>query len=240
MNNKIIVVNDDGVNAIGIDFLAKAMMKYGEVIVYSPSEEQSAKSGAATFFRRLNVKKIEGRVYECYSVDGTPADCVRVATARHKDINFVASGINNGHNIGVDSHYSGTIGAAIEANLHGVSSFAFSSPMFEVEDAPIHLDEIIKKALEVSNTYNGKMFCINVNIPSVKKGYNGFKFTKVGFFVDDIIGDEKDGTWYEAVYNHGYDLTDHDIDYVALEDGFVSITPLTIDMTDYQKLNSLK
>lgn len=239
MNNKIIVVNDDGYLAPGIDLLAKAFMPYGEVVMFAPSVEQSAKSQAITVFTPLEMEEVKDRPYKCYKVNGTPADCVRLATGLYNDVKLVVSGINNGFNIGIDTLYSGTVGAALDANLHGISSMAFSAPRGKVLEFESYLGNTIKKCFELASKFNGQMYCLNINFPKESTEVKGYKITKVGYFVDDIIMIEYGAGFRPAKYNLDYDKTDLSIDYSAQQAGYISISPLTCDKTNYQQYQSL-
>lgn len=237
--NKIIVVNDDGYLSPGIHLLAKAFMPYGEVVMFAPKEEQSAKSQAITCFRPLKIEEVFGYEYKCFSVEGTPADCVRAATGLYSDVSLVISGINNGFNIGIDTLYSGTVGAALDANLHGISSMAFSAPRGKVLDFAFILDDTIKKCFELVEKLNGEMYCLNVNFPKDHNHISGYKLTKVGYFVDDIKMIEYNEGFRPAKYNLDYDLNDKNIDYTAHQEGYISISPLTVEKTNTKQLNKL-
>jgi 5'-nucleotidase len=231
--NKIIVVNDDGFDAVGIDLLAKAFMPYGEVVMYAPSVEQSAKSQAITL-RHFKREEVTGRPYTCYKVDGTPADCVRLATGIHDDVKLVVSGINNGFNIGIDTLYSGTVGAALDANLHGISSMAFSAPRGKVIEFEKYLADTVKKCFELAEKFNGEMYCLNINFPKDSEHVLGYKITRVGYFVDDITMIEYNEGFRPAKYNLDYDKEDLTIDFTAQQAGYISISPLTCDKTNHK------
>ena len=237
--NKIIVVNDDGFDSVGIDMLAKAFMPYGDVVMYAPSVEQSAKSQAITL-KLFKREEVFGRPYKCYKVDGTPADCVRLATGIHDDVDLVVSGINNGFNIGIDTLYSGTVGAALDANLHGISSMAFSAPRGKVIEYEKYLADTVKKCFELADKFNGAMYCLNINFPQNSENVLGYKLTKVGYFVDDINMVEYNEGFRPAKYNLDYDKNDLTIDYTAQQAGYISISPLTCDKTNYAQYQLLK
>ena len=228
---RILVCNDDGINAPGIDVLARSFQKYGEVIVFAPASEQSAKSHSMTFFSGVKAEKVEGRPYEAYKVYGTPGDCTRLGLSLYKDIDLVVTGINDGFNIGNDIPYSGTVAAAIEANLHGVKSFAFSTHRGNVLKTEEQMDYAIKKTFEVANHLDG-VYLLNVNFPFDLDNIKGALITRMGTF-DDITDVEltEDGYRYTA-YNLSYDMNDLTIDYVAEENGYLSITPLSFDYTN--------
>ena len=157
MNKKrILVVNDDGYDALGIILLAKHLTKYGDVTVYAPATGQSAQSQAITCFTSIKREEVFDMGYKCYKVFGKPADCVRLATGL-EDFDLVVSGINNGFNIGIDTLYSGTIGAALDANLHGISSIALSAPRGKVADFEFILDQVLEKCFEIGESFSNDM-----------------------------------------------------------------------------------
>ena len=236
---RILVVNDDGYDADGIKVLAKHLLKYGDVTVYAPSEGQSAQSQAITCFRPIVREEVKGLPYKCYKVFGKPADCVRLATGLDY-YDLVVSGINNGFNIGIDTLYSGTVGAALDANLHGISSIALSAPRGKVLDFEFILDQVLDKCFEVAKLFNGEMYCLNVNFPKDEKNIQGYKLTRIGYFVDDLMMIEYNDGFKPAKYNLDYDFSDLNIDYSAHMAGYITITPLTWDKTHNPHFELLK
>ena len=127
---KILISNDDSIHAPGIALLAKVAMEFGEVTVMAPAQQCSAMSQRLTVFNDLKLEKVEDfpvPVHAAYKVDGTPADCVKVALhyVLEEKPDYVFSGINDGYNVGYDISYSGTLGAAFEAVKNGVPAIAF-------------------------------------------------------------------------------------------------------------------
>jgi len=167
---KILVVNDDGVKAPGIERLARFAKEYGEVKVVAPAKQCSGMSASITISDPLEVKKADFPVegVEAYSVTGTPADCVKVATEYLKikpDVIF--SGINKGFNAGVEISYSGTVGAAMEGLMKGIPAMAFSVDWPENYGAvDAYMPEIIKELLSAPIS-RGEIW--NVNFPSCSK-----------------------------------------------------------------------
>lgn len=167
---KILVVNDDSINASGIALLAKAAMKFGEVTVVAPAQQCSAMSQKLTIRGELRVEKEEDfpvPVKAAYKVDGTPVDCVKVALhyILKEKPDYVFSGINDGYNVGFDIAYSGTLGAAFEAVMHGIPAMAFSNTMHAPMDiAEAYLEPVIQELLE-AELKPGEAW--NVNFPSV-------------------------------------------------------------------------
>ena len=141
--------------------------------------------------------------YKCYKVYGKPADCVRLATGL-EDFDIVVSGINNGFNIGIDTLYSGTIGAALDANLHGINSIALSAPRGKVADFEPILDQVLEKCFEIGEILNGKLYCLNVNFPKEVSDIKGYKITRIGYFVDNLEMIEYNDGFKPAKYNLDY------------------------------------
>lgn len=230
---RILVTNDDGIDAYGIKLLVKYAKKYGEVIVVAPTSEQSAKSHSIEIRKGISVKKtntFEG--IDCYSVDSTPADCVRFAEYGLKDkYDIVFSGINNGYNLGDDILYSGTVSAAMEAILCGKKALAFSTKHNNFEGAEKYFDMameyIIKnKLVEKHNLYN-------INIPPISKGV---RITHQGNTHFDTKFEFENDMYYQRGEPHfELEINDKKSDICSILENEISITPLTIDRTKYFK-----
>ena len=166
---KILISNDDSIHAPGIALLAKVAMEFGEVTVVAPAQQCSAMSQRLTVFNDLKLEKVEDfpvPVHAAYKVDGTPADCVKVALhyVLEEKPDYVFSGINDGYNVGYDISYSGTLGAAFEAVKNGVPAIAFSAAKNDwLGVAEAHLASIIRELLEAGQE-PGEVW--NVNFPA--------------------------------------------------------------------------
>lgn len=242
---RILIVNDDGIQAPGILALAKWAQKLGEVVIAAPKVEQSGKSHSIQIRDSFEVKKCEPVPgIMGYSVDATPADCVRYALdGVGEQVDLVLSGINRGYNIGRDILYSGTAGAAFEAAVRGVKTLAVSTKKPYYESVISRTDEIMDEIyayvmdhqlFSVNNLYN-------INIPLEPKG---IKITRQGMYeyVDCFVPLE--GNMVKAsIGERSYDGSgkgEYDID--AVQDGLISITPMTVERTDvevYRKLREL-
>lgn len=201
---RILVVNDDGIQAEGIRRLAAAAAGLGEVVVAAPKDQCSAMSHRITVFRPMEVKRVDFPVdgVAAFQVDGTPADCVKAALAglMPQKPDFVFSGINHGYNVGADILYSGTVGAAMEGLLFGIPAIAFSGERdggYEVTDqwlAPI--------AKELMETDPGPGRIWNVNFPGgsparIKGVRRDVKPSRHPFYRDYYERtEEKDGVFY--------------------------------------------
>lgn len=229
---KILITNDDGVNARGIKLLAQWAKGLGEVTVVAPKTEQSGKSQGIEFRKSIEIKEvpfIDG--VKAYSVDSTPADCIRFGiVGLGKRYDLVLSGLNNGENVGADIVYSGTIGAIYESSRHKIPSIAFSTFSDTQDEACKYFDvayEFIKQKNLFENTY-----MLNVNIPANPKGV---RVTKQGgnYYSDCFIkvdGENMYATKGKILLDDAPD--DLDSDVIAVLSGYLSITPLTISRTD--------
>ena len=245
----ILITNDDGIYADGIIELAKAISKIANVYVVAPESQKSATGHAITIHNPIMVHKIDmGENIKSYAISGTPADCVKVGIeGLFKDINIdlVLSGINNGSNLGTDVIYSGTVSAALEGFILNKPSIAISYDEVNVireiyKDASkyvVNLVENIKDKLDLLND------CIlNVNIPNTK--IKGSKITKLGQRNYDNAMVEKINPFGQKYYWIGGKLMeldqDEDSDIACVKDGYISITPINIEMTNLRKFELLK
>lgn len=228
---RILIVNDDGVRAGQLPALIKWCRKLGEVTVFVPKVEQSGKSHSFEIKKPFEVKQEELEPgITVWTVDSTPADCVRLAVlGLHMEFDLVISGVNRGLNIGSDTMYSGTVAAASEAVNLGMKAIALSTP-FEYYDrhATDHLDWVFAfieahKLLEKHSFYN-------INIPEHPQG---IRITRQGgpYYSDDFpaIGGDLYQPMGKPVWEDSGDLS---LDTNAvLGGGYISITPMTIDKT---------
>ena len=245
----ILITNDDGIYADGIIELAKSISKIANVYVVAPESQRSATGHAITIHSPIMVHKIDmGENIKSYARSGTPADCVKVGIeGLFKDVNIdlVLSGINNGSNLGTDVIYSGTVSAALEGFILNKPSIAISYDEVNVKreiykDASkyvVNLIENIKDKLDLLND------CIlNVNIPNTK--IKGSKITKLGQRNYDNAMVEKINPFGQKYYWIGGKLMeldqDKDSDIACVKDGYISITPINIEMTNLRKFESLK
>ncbi|OPJ65035.1 5'/3'-nucleotidase SurE [Clostridium oryzae] len=245
----ILITNDDGIEAPGIYALARELEKYHEVIVVAPDSQRSASSHSITLTRPLIVKshKLDGIKGEAYTVNGTPADCVRIAVNKLIDrkVDMVVSGINNGYNLGVDILYSGTVSAAIEAAVNNIPAVAMSQDMSDnVEDyvtSSQYAAQVVNKAFQQKLESN---IVINVNVPSsYEKTIKGIKVCRVGamlytnYFVEKEINEM--GTSYD-VLGDKVEITDTDTDTFYISQGYVTLTPLHYDFTNVRLMEEMK
>lgn len=236
---RILVTNDDGVASPALPRLAAWASKLGEVTVVAPKIEQSGKSQAIDFKNPIEIKKItlDGGI-EAWAVNSTPADCVRFGvTGLKQNYDMVFSGINRGYNLGDDVSYSGTIGAIFEASRLGIKAIAFSTGVDSFDNAVNNLDNAYSyiennKLLETADL-------LNVNFPLTE--IKGIRITKQGaiFYSDDFIkcGEDMYRQIGEPIDTGSTDLT---IDVSAVRNGYISITPVTANKTDFAAYEKLK
>ncbi len=241
----ILVSNDDGVRSEGIEALAAAMKELGTVYVIAPDRERSAASHSLTLTHPLRVEKISNRVY---SVDGTPTDCVNLGVngiLRGKKIDLLVSGINKGANLGDDITYSGTVSAAIEGTLLGIPSIAISL----VTRTRFRFDTASAVATDVANRVLKKGLpddtLLNINVPNVPRDeIPGVRITRQGKRVyGDMIVEKRDPRGRKYYWIGGDNLNSEEIpgsDLEAIEEGYISLTPIHLDLTNYAALRTLR
>jgi len=241
---RILITNDDGIQAEGLRALAAAMMSVGEVFVVAPSTERSGTSHSLTLTSPLRAQKLDNG---WYSVDGTPTDCVLLATYELLDRmpDLLISGINHGTNMGEDVTYSGTVAAAFEGAILGIPSVAVSlvaRSEFHFEAA---CDFTIKLTKAISDYGLPADTLLNVNVPNLPpESIAGYKITKLGkrSYSDVIVRkeDPRGGVYYWIGGKGPYWVGDEDTDYNVVSRGFISVTPLNLDMTNYGALSTLR
>jgi len=241
----ILLSNDDGVAAPGLAALRREISRFAEVIVVAPETNQSAASHSLTLLRPLRVRVVEADVY---AIDGTPTDAVTWAFHRllvRRRPKLVISGINAGANMGDDVTYSGTVAAAIEGTILGVPAIAASLADEDGGEYRPAAKFVARLAKWVLKEGIPKYTLLNVNLPNRgKKLLRRFRITKLGKRTyRDIIYEKVDPRGKEYFWIAGEptaDLTDVETDLRAVGDGFISITPLKIDMTDYELFRRLR
>ncbi len=236
---RILITNDDGIFSEGLRELAEAMAKHGEIVVVAPDREQSACGHSLTLNRPLRLQKVREH---WYAVDGTPTDCVNMAVhglLKEAPPDLVVSGINFGVNLGDDVTYSGTVSAAFEANLHKIPAFAFSQQIgegFSFARAAESAGEIVGTLLE---TGLPRDLLLNVNFPA-QTPHRGLRWTKLGKrYYEQSIVEKTDPMGRKYYWISGvprWELGQEGTDHAALSTGYISVTPLHLDLTDYRGL----
>lgn len=238
-----LVTNDDGYEALGIRVLADILRGMGEVVIAAPQTEQSACSHSITLHRPLRINSYG---MNHYAVDGTPTDCVLLASQQllSRKPDAVFSGINHGPNLGDDVLYSGTVAGALEGALLGVRSMSVSAwDMERIADSRAQelLGELIREFLDsewAEDTF------VNVNLPPNDKPLLGVRTATLGrrHYAETVI--EKTDPrgkvyyWIGGVNPHWYGAANSDFRLVA--EGYVTVTPLQLDMTHYPSLERFR
>jgi 5'-nucleotidase len=237
---RILVANDDGIYSPGIATLARAATKFGDVRVVAPDVEQSSAGHAITASRPVRFRRT--RIFdeiEAYRVDGTPADCVALGAYHWDHVDVVLSGINLGLNLGNSTWHSGTLAAAKQAVLLGIRGIALSAPVTDETTDFTVLEPWLERVLETLLPHEEPRL-VNVNFPKEPHGvcwtaqavdqYNG----KV---VPDTDPMGREHFWFTVIplerLREGTDLW-------AVDRGYVSLTPLRLDLTDQEELGRVR
>ncbi len=234
---RILITNDDGIYSPGIAALARTASRFGEVTVIAPDVEQSSMGHAVTHSRPLSFKPspITFEGIQAFRVNGTPADCVALGTHLYSKIDVVLSGINLGPNLGNSMWHSGTLAAAKQAVLLGIKGIALSTPVGKSEPDFSSIDSYVSKVLELLLPTEG-LSLFNVNFPP---GPKGIKWTRQSVSLYDgkiVPGMDPMGRKHYWFTVTPLEPAESDTDRWAVENGYVSITPLRLDLTNEQEL----
>ncbi|GAC1649770.1 MAG: 5'/3'-nucleotidase SurE [Gemmatimonadaceae bacterium] len=243
---RFLLSNDDGIHARGLELLARAAEPLGEVTIVAPDREQSATSHSLTLHHPLRAAQRGERRFQ---IDGTPTDCVLLAVEALMPArpDFVLSGINHGQNMGEDVLYSGTVAAAMEGLSLGIPSVALSYAGGDLRTDVTLLDEHLAEVTNLLATITSlprfpSDTLLNVNLPPVGGGpVKGVKLTRLGRRVySNSIAPMKDPWGREIYWIGGGSMTwtgGADSDFQAVKDGFISVTPLHLDLTHHHVLS---
>jgi len=237
---RILVSNDDGIYSPGLAALAETATEFGEVRVVAPDVEMSSAGHSITAWRPLNYKRTQLGDIEAYRVNGTPADCVALGASEWEGIDVVLSGINLGSNVGHGIWHSGTLAAAKQATLMGVRGIALSIPVPKEEPDFEVLRPAIRDVLQLLLP-DRTLSLVNVNFPHERP--KGMVWTRQSIRLYDgkvMPGEDPMGRrhfWFTVV---PITDTDEGTDRWALERGYISITPLRLDLTDEKMLKIMQ
>jgi 5'-nucleotidase len=238
---KILVTNDDGIQAPGLWALAEQLALVGEIVVFAPAQEQSGVGTAISLHRSVGLAEAETRIpgVQAFAVDGTPGDSVILGLEVIKDIGLVVSGINTGANMGCDVLLSGTVGAALQGYIHGIPSMAVSIQARQ--------DFHFEVAARVAGLLARRVFgdgtgpiLLNVNVPNVPQNeIKGIELTRVGkggFSTAITMG--RDGSWNRYMISVGKPWWSGDVgtDIYAVDNGRISITPLQGELSTAERI----
>jgi 5'-nucleotidase len=240
----ILVSNDDGILAPGLALLADVCRTVGHVTVVAPDREQSGTSHSLTLHRPLRPQH---RPDGAYQVDGTPTDCVMLAmqALMPERPDFVFSGVNHGPNMGEDVLYSGTVAAAMEAVMLGVPGIAVSFAGHRPETMVTFRDLLAKLVRNVVSQSIPEATLLNINLPPVPASeVKGIKVTSLGSrYFSESLTRMKDPWGREIFWVGGGTITwtgGIESDHSAVHDGYVSVTPLHMDLTNYDLLETVR
>ena len=240
--HRILITNDDGIHSEGIEALENSMRMIGDVYVVAPESEQSGASHSLTLARPLRIRTIDENHW---TVDGTPTDCVTFALNQilpaEKRPHICVSGINHGANLGDDATYSGTVAGAMESTILGVPGIAFSlnaNRSWDFTESARVAQQIVLRALN-DGLPDGTL--LNVNVP--KGTSKGIRITKQGFkTARPVISEHIDprGKLYYWIgeVREGF-RAEGGTDFEAIDEGYVSVSPMRCDLTDYKALVEL-
>ena len=244
-NKTILITNDDGYQAQGIQFLTEIMSRLGRVVVVAPDSARSGAACSITSTRPVCVTQIADNIFAC---SGTPVDCVKIALEKILPTkpDLVVSGINHGDNMSISLHYSGTVGATLEACMKGIPSIAYSLRTSKKQCDFSPYEQVVEEwASKVLNEGLPMDTCLNINFPETDH-LNGAKVCRMAR-----------GLWHTEWLDAGHDeegrqvftLTGtfcsqepdaEDTDCWTIEHNMASITPLTLDMTNHDALPKLE
>jgi 5'-nucleotidase len=247
---RILITNDDGIRAPGLESLVRVASKFGEVKIVAPDRERSACGHSMTMRDPLRAQPYAWPGCDAIEVNGVPVDCVNVGlTVKWPDgCDLILSGFNNGPNLGFDVTYSGTVAGAMEGAINGIRSISLSMALF-VSGAPIHYETGEAWLLEnwemLVTAPLGNLSFLNVNVPSIAyPELRGHRITKMGQRVYQDRVEERSDPWGRIYYWQGgvvvMEPNQPGTDVQAVNDGFVSVTPVSLDWTDYKLAEELR
>jgi 5'-nucleotidase len=238
---RILITNDDGVYSPGIAALAQVASRFGEVRIVAPDVEMSSASASITASRPVSYKRTPLAGVEAYRVNGTPSDCVMLGTSLWDNVDVVLSGINIGTNLGNAIWHSGTLAGAKQAALLGVRGIALSTPATEETQPNFEMLKpwaatVLEMLLEVP-----KLCLVNVNFPAQPPRGTMWTCQSVRHYDGKVVpGKDPMGRthyWFTVV---PIEATEEGTDRWAIEQGYVSMTPLRLDLTDHEDLERVR
>ena len=240
---RILLTNDDGIHSDGLIKLEEAMRQVGDVYVVAPASEMSGASHSLTLARPLRIRQVDDRHW---TVDGTPTDCITLALNKilpaDEMPDICVSGINHGGNLGDDATYSGTVAGALEATILGVPGVALSLVARENFDFTEAAQFAVTAARKVLTEGLPEGTLLNINIPAGE--IKGVRVTRQGIKnARPVISEHIDprGKPYFWIGEEYFSTNSADgTDYQAIEQGYISVTPLKSDMTDHRALTAIE
>lgn len=239
---KILLTNDDGINASGIQALRESLLPYAQIYMAAPDQQRSGTGHSITVFDPIRVKKmVFPGVEEAWNIKGTPADSVKLALSSliEDKPDLIISGINHGANLGTDVLYSGTVSAAAEGVIMGIPAVAISLDSFSPDaDFSLAARFAVQMVELIKNEGIEKSTLLNINIPAVAAAdIKGVKVCKLGIRnYNNIFEPRKDprgNTYFWMGGGREDDLSDEESDVFLAKQNYITITPIHFDLTDY-------
>jgi len=250
---RILISNDDGIDAPGLKALVEVLTPNHEVYVVAPNKERSAMGHALTLHRPLRMEKMSSDYFEgakaVYSIDGTPTDCIKIALNKILDTlpDLIVSGINHGPNMGADILYSGTVSIAIEGAIYGVKSIAFSLSEYKEKGFEPYAEavpSVIEFLMQPGIIWAPKSI-YNVNLPAIPAAsMKGIALTSLGsrMYTDAYIArrDPRGRLYYWLSGDLLESDPNPDSDVMKCKGEYISVTPVTFEMTNFEVLKQMK
>ena len=247
---RILLTNDDGINSPGIHKLAETLAEMGDVYVVAPDRERSATGHGITVYKPILIERVYTikSAQAAWAVYGTPADCVKLAIAAllPEKPDLVVSGINRGANLGWDVLYSGTVSAAMEGVIMGVASIAVSltSHRWDIDYSfAARFTRAVCRQVEKDGPDSETI--ININVPDLPRPeIKGMRITRLGSRRYQNIFQERKDPRGQTYYWLGGEVVEEDqktdSDVVSVNEGFISVTPIHFDLTNYDLINKYR
>lgn len=235
---RILITNDDGIYSPGIAALARAAQRFGEVRIVAPDVERSSAGHSVTHSRPLSYRRTALPGFHAYRVDGTPADCVALGTSVW-NVDVVLSGINLGLNLGNSMWHSGTLAAAKQATLLGLRGIALSTPVTQDEPNFEALSPHIEKVLALLLA-DPSLLLVNVNVPENARGMQWTRQSVRRYDGKIVPARDPMGREHYWFTVSPIEETEEGTDRWAVDHGYVSMTPLRLDLTDAAALEAAR
>jgi len=247
---KLLVTNDDGLNSRGLHQLVETLAEMAEIYVVAPDRERSGTGHGITVFEPIMIKRIDSlnAAQKAWIVYGTPVDCVKlgISALLPEKPDLVVSGINRGPNLGWDVLYSGTVSAAVEGVIMGVPSIAVSLCSYK-DTADYSFAARFTRAVcrQLQRDGVDKDTIININVPAIPRPeIKGMRVTRLGSRRYDNIFEERKDPRGNTYFWLGGDVVEEDqepdSDVAAINEGFISVTPIHFDLTDYRLIEKYR
>jgi len=232
---RILIANDDGIYSPGLATLAKVAGQFGEVRIVAPDVEQSSMGHAITHSRPLSLRRTKLEEFDAWRVNGTPADCVALGASQWENVDIVLSGINLGANLGNSTWHSGTLAAAKQAALLGLRGVALSTPVTEDQPDFKALVPWVTRVLELVLPQK-ELSLVNVNFPPEPRAIRWTRQSVRHYDGQVVPGQDPRGRTHYWITVVPLGPPEEGTDRWAVEQGWVSLTPLRLDLTDEKAL----